>query len=155
MLVVQHKIKTKLPIIDVEAGMILFERGDSDETIYLLIEGGVSIYTESNNTEHVIAEIKKYQFFGDAEIYSHTPRTTSAKTTTNSKLVMIKTLVEFERFVSDNCWLSGKLMESLSEQLVQANTALTTKMMATSAVKVELNPNIRPEDKSARRIIHR
>ncbi len=151
MLFYRQKVKTKLPIIEVEADMMIFEKGESDETIYLLIEGSVKIYvdrpetTENKGGEQVMATIENFQIFGDNEIYSHKPRSFSAKTTEKSKLVMIKTQSELELLVNENRWLSGGLMENMSEQLVQTNATLTSKKVAEAKVnepKNELNLDV-------------
>ena len=152
--VVRRKIITKLPTVEVEDNTVIFEQGEEDSTVYFVLEGGVKIYDDKNGTEHEIGTVKKHEFFGENEIYTHAPRNASAKTTELTKLILIKTEAEFEHFVTENYWVTGKIMESMSERMAEINAVLATKIQG-SAIKVELATDIKPEDKSPRRIIHR
>jgi CRP-like cAMP-binding protein len=152
--VVRRKIITKLPIVEVEDNTIIFEQGEEDSTVYFVLEGGVKIYENKNGSEHQIGTVKKHEFFGENEIYTHTPRNGAAKTTEPTKLILIKTEAQFEHFVTENYWVVGKIMETMSERMTEINAILATKIQG-SAIKVELAPDIKPEDKSPRRIIHR
>jgi CRP-like cAMP-binding protein len=152
--VVRRKIITKLPIVEVEDNTIIFEQGEEDSTVYFVLEGGVKIYENKNGNEHQIGTVKKHEFFGENEIYTHTPRNGAAKTTEPTKLILIKTEAQFEHFVTENHWVVGKVMETMSERMREINAILATKIQG-SAIKVELAPDIKPEDKSPRRIIHR
>lgn len=158
MLIVKHKVNTELPIIDVEAEMLVFEQGENDFIMYFLLEGEVKLFVNRNNTEQDIATVKKYEFFGNNEMYTHALRSVSAKTITPCKFVVIKTEAEFEQFVTENRWLSGKIMETMSEQLVRTNEALTTKRLADTKTNVVLEAQPLPNPNGTgggRRIIRR
>lgn len=134
MLAVKHKIVTNLPIIEVEENMILFEKGEEDFTTYLLIDGAVKTYVHrgkgEDEIEHDIAIIKKHEFFGESEMFNRTPRNVCARTTAPSKLVVIKTEAEFEQFITENRWLSGHMMETMSDKLAETNRALVARRQA-------------------------
>lgn len=155
MLVVKHKITTKLPIIEVENDMIVFEQGEDDPTMYLVVEGNIKLYVEKNGEEQHVATVQKHEFFGDNEMYTHTPRSVSARTTAPTKLVVIKSDAEFEQFVTENRWLSGKMMETMSEKLAEANKVIATKRQGDTKTNIVLEVKEDPNGKGggARRII--
>lgn len=138
MLVVKHKVVTNLPILEVENEMVVFEQGDQDFTMYFVLDGSVTLYATKGSSEHEVTQIKKYGFFGENELYTQTPRNVSAKTTSPTKLVAIKTVAEFEKFVTDNRWLSGKIMENMSTKLAETNVALVTKRLGSIQSNVVL-----------------
>lgn len=156
MLVVKHQVITKLPIFDVENEMVIFEQGDQDFTLYFVLEGGVTLYETKAGGEREVAHVKKYGFFGENEMYTQTPRSVSAKATAPTKLVAIKTTDEFEKFVTENRWLSGGIMENMSAKLAETNAALVTKRLGNTQSNVVLE--VAKEDPNgkgggARRII--
>jgi CRP-like cAMP-binding protein len=156
MLVVKHKVETNLPILEIENEMVVFEEGDQDFTMYFVLEGSVTLYATKGISEHEVAHINKYGFFGENEMYTQTPRNVSAKTTMPTKLVAIKTTAEFENFVTENRWLSGKIMENMSTKLAETNVALVTKKLSNTQTNVILE--VAKEDPNgkgggARRII--
>lgn len=138
MLVVKHHVVTKLPIFDVENEMVIFEQGDEDFTLYFVLEGGVTLYETKGGSEREVAHVKKHGFFGENEMYTQTPRSVSAKATAPTKLIAIKTTDEFEKFVTENRWLSGQIMENLSTKLAETNAVLVTKRLGNTQSNVVL-----------------
>jgi CRP/FNR family transcriptional regulator, cyclic AMP receptor protein len=148
MLVVKHHVVTKLPILEIENDIVIFEQGDQDSTMYFVLEGSVMLYVQKNESEQEIAQIKKNEFFGGSELYTQTARTVCAKTTSHSRIIAIKTTAEFERFVTENRFLSGKVMEDMSKKLAETNATLATKRLNSTAPQstvalevVKENPN--------------
>jgi CRP-like cAMP-binding protein len=138
MLVVKHHVATKLPILEIENEMVIFEQGDEDFTLYFVLEGSVSLYVQKITGEQEVAHIKKNEFFGESELYTQSARTVSAKTTSPTKLVTIKTTAEFEKFVTENRFLSGKIMENMSTKLAEINAILATKKLTNTQTNVVL-----------------
>lgn len=131
MLAVKHKVVTNLPILEIENEMVIFEKGDQDFTMYFVLEGFVTLYVDNNDgSEKEVAVIKKNGFLGENEMYTRSARPVNAKITTPTKLVAIKTTKEFEKFVTENRWLSGKMMEDMSTKLAETNVALAAKIFS-------------------------
>lgn len=152
------KVKTTLPIIDVKPGVMIFKEGGEDKRMFLILDGNVKLYTErSDGAEVEVAVVHKYQFFGEIEMFSNKPRSTSAKVLTDAKLVIIRNPTELEKFASDNAWLSGKMMTSMGEKLAIANTLLANKLgspnIQSSAFTVETSKKIHGEDVSTTTIV--
>lgn len=151
----QPKLNTSLQVLDVEENMILFEKDEMDDTAYFLVDGSVKLYVNKNDEEYDLRHVKKNEFFGEHEIYSHSPRTVCARTLSPSKIIAIRTEAELEQFVSQNRWLSGKMMEDMSHKLAETNKAIAAKRAADTSTNIVLEVEKTPTDTSAptRRII--
>lgn len=134
----QPKIHTALQVIDVEENMILFEKDETDCTAYFLVDGAVKLYVYKGDEEHDLHHVKKNEFFGDHEIYSQTPRPVYARTLVPSKIVAFRTEAELEQFISENRWLSGKMMEDMSKKLAETNKAIAARKAADTSKNVVL-----------------
>jgi CRP-like cAMP-binding protein len=156
MLPAKHaKVNTSLQVIDVEENMILFEKDEIDDTAYFLIDGAVKLYVQKNDEEHDLGHVKRNEFFGDHEIYSHAPRTVCARTLSPSKIIAFRTEVELEQFISENRWLSGKIMEDMSKKLAETNKAIVAKKAADTSTNVVLEVQEKKTDTGAstRRVV--
>lgn len=151
----QPKVNTILQVMDVEENMILFEKDETDDTAYFLIDGSVKLYVYRGDEEHDLRHVKKNEFFGEHEIYSHAPRTVCARTLTPCKIIAIRTEAELEQFVSENRWLSGKMMEDMSQKLAETNKAIAAKKAADTSTNVvlEVQENKTDTSVSTRRIV--
>lgn len=149
------KIKTTLPIIDVKAGTIIFREGGEDRRMFLVLEGSVKIYTGQDEKEVEVSMIRKYEFFGETEMYVKKPRVTSAKTAMDTKLVVIRNPHELEQFATSNPWLSGKMMATMGERLAITNDLLARKIASTLAPTpvVETVTNVHGTDNAIRKVV--
>jgi CRP-like cAMP-binding protein len=149
------KVKTTLPIIDVKGDTIIFREGGEDRRMFLILEGSVKIYTGHDEKEAEVAIIHKYGFFGEIEMYIATPRSASAKTVMDTKLVVIRNPQELERFATNNPWLSGKMMTTMGERLAITNDLLARKIASTLAPipVVETVANIHGTDVASRTVV--
>jgi CRP/FNR family cyclic AMP-dependent transcriptional regulator len=131
MLLVKQNVKTSLPMIKIKADTIIFEEGWDDYKMFFIVEGSVKLYhqEEQDDAEEVeVAVLKKHEFFGEIEMYSQKPRTTSAKILTEVVLVVIRTPLEFEQFSNENIWLMGEVMHTMGERLAIATEARIRKI---------------------------
>lgn len=151
------KVKTTLPIIDVKGGTIIFREGGQDRRMFLVLEGSVKIYIGQDEHETEVASIRKYEFFGETEMYVQTPRSASAKTVTDAKLVVIRSPQELEKFATNNPWLAGKMMSTMGERLAATNDILAIKIANTIApapvTSIDSLTNIHGEDAKIRKIV--
>ena len=124
----KNVLKTKLPIIEVATDEVIFKKGADDRRMFLVLDGSVKIYTQGETKEIEIAVIEQYEFFGEIELYVEKPRTDNAKAVVDSRLVVIRSPSELERFTMDNPWLSGKMMATMGVRQAATNTLLAKKL---------------------------
>jgi CRP/FNR family transcriptional regulator, cyclic AMP receptor protein len=152
MLIIKHKIKTTLPIIQIKADTIIFQEGWDDYKIFFILEGSVKIYNENDDQEIEVAVLKKHEFFGEIEMYCKHPRRNSARMLTDVKLVVIRNPLELEQFSNENRWLMGEIMHTMGERLAIANDVLIRQVAS------QITPVVEPvlelvKDNTIRRII--
>lgn len=126
-----------LPIIKVKADTIIFKEGAYDKTMFIVLEGSVKIYVERNDEEVELAIIKKYDFFGEMALYRNRPRSAFAKTLTDAKLVVIKTQMQLEQFITENPPFAGKMMVIMGNRLASTNDLLLEKISELVAKSAE------------------
>ena len=105
--------------IRVKAGNIIFKEGESPDSLYILVDGGVKI-SQEDGEEQTIEEDEVFGIWGffDQEPYLHT-----AKTTEESYLLKINH-VDFYELLEDRahlgsgiiCFLMKKIREFLDEE---------------------------------------
>lgn len=151
MSIVKNKIRTTLPVVQVKADTIIFEEGWDDYKMFLVLEGSVKLYNERDDLEIEVAVIHKHEFFGEIEMYSHCPRATSAKMITDVKLIVIRTPIELEVFMTANNWLTGAVMQTMGSRLATVQN-LILKNAASQYVAPEPVLEV-TENHSIRRVI--
>src|SRR5947209_6118654 len=72
------------------AGSAIFARGERDTDMFVVVEGGVNIYTgsEENTTETVI-DLGDHQFTGELNMLNDQPTLVGARTTVSSVLLRV------------------------------------------------------------------
>lgn len=121
-----------LPTIKVKADTVIFKEGDYDKTMFIVLEGKVKIYVIRNEEEVELSVIHKYDFFGEMALYRNRPRSAYAKVIEDSKLVVIKTRVQLEQFISENPAFAGKMMVIMGNRLANSNDLLLEQMGASA-----------------------
>lgn len=130
-----------LPIIKVKADTIIFREGAYDKTMFIVLEGSVKIYVERNGEEVEIAIIHKNDFFGEMAIYRNRPRSASAKVVTDSRIVVIKSRMQLEQFITENPSFAGKMMGVMGNRLASTNDLLLEKIgeLTTKSKSIEFS----------------
>ena len=72
-----------------EAGTLIFRQNDPGDSLFMVIEGEVDIFLETNGAEKLIKTFKPYEYFGEISILNEYPRTSTAKVKVPSKLLQI------------------------------------------------------------------
>lgn len=109
-----------LPVINAKPGQIIFEEGQNDHRMFILLEGSVQLYVTRNGNQIDLEVIEKYHFFGEIEMFQKKPRTLSAKALTNVRMAVIKTRMQLEQFMSEHPQFSGKMTRMMGQRLAQA-----------------------------------
>lgn len=79
-----------LEVRHVDAGTRLLTEGDVGETMFILVQGGVSVFRERADGErHEVATLDDGAFFGEMALIGHAPRLTCVETTADSLLLVL------------------------------------------------------------------
>ena len=100
-------------------GDVIFEQGSSGETMYIILEGVVQVTV--NNKE--VAELKAGQILGEMSLVEKRPRSASAISKTDSKLVPIDK-ESFLYIVKENPQFALFIMKDLSHKIRELNQLL-------------------------------
>jgi CRP/FNR family cyclic AMP-dependent transcriptional regulator len=103
------------------AGTLIYSEGSSDKTMYIVMEGSVSLFVNRHGNEVELAVIHKNEFFGEIEMFHNKPRATSAKAITNVRLIYIKNRMQLDQFIAQNPAFSGKMIRMMGERLANAS----------------------------------
>ncbi|MGP0629713.1 EAL domain-containing protein [Nitrospina sp. 32_T5] len=95
--------------IVLDANTVLFEKGDTGKSMYILLEGEVLIYIEKKN----LATLKPGAYFGEMSMIESQPRTASAKTLMPSTLIEINEEL-FESYFANQPRALMAMMRNLS-----------------------------------------
>lgn len=112
-----------LPVINVKEEQVIFEEGQNDRRMFIILDGSVQLYVTRNGKEVDLDTVGKYAFFGEIEMYKSRPRSMSAKALTKSRLAVIKTRMQLEQFISEHPQFSGKMTRMMGLRLAEAHNA--------------------------------
>jgi CRP-like cAMP-binding protein len=113
-----------LPIIDVKEGQIIFEERQLDRRMFIVLDGSVQLYVTRNGHEANLETVKKFEFFGEIEMYKNRPRSMSAKSLEKTRLAVIKTRMQLEQFITEHPNFSGKMTRLMGQRLADAKSAI-------------------------------
>lgn len=108
----------------ITADTIIFNEGDDDKTMFIVLEGSVRTYVTRNGREVELAVIHKHDFFGEIEMYCNKPRSMSAKAITDVRAVVIKNRMQLDQFFGQYPAFSGKILRIMGERLALVNASL-------------------------------
>lgn len=112
-----------LPAINVKADQVIFEEGQNDRRMFIVLQGSVQLYVTRNSTVVELEVVERFGFFGEIELYRHRPRSLSAKALTNARLAVIKTRMQLEQFMAEHPEFSGKMTRMMGHRIAEANNA--------------------------------
>ena len=73
-----------------KAGELIFKEGDPGDEMYVVVDGGVSIFIVDNDgKEVVLSEIMKGNFFGEMSIIERTPRSATCRVIQDSVFLVL------------------------------------------------------------------
>jgi len=111
-------------------GQSLFERGDSGDAAYILIDGTADVIVQ-NDKPSVVAQVGKNDIVGEIAILCDVPRT--ATVTATSELTALKITKDlFFRMVTDFPEMGVEIMRVLAHRLEQTTAQLIAARDTTS-----------------------
>ena len=97
-------------------GTMIFSECQSGQDMYIIQEGQVKITKIVNNTEVILAVLKKGDFFGEMALLADTPRSASILAFEDCQLVVVNRR-NFEQMVTSQPQFVSRLTVTLSERL--------------------------------------
>ena len=113
-----------LPVIKVKMNTLIFEEGNHDRKMFIVLDGSVSLFVTRQKKDVELAVIEKHGFFGETEMHRNRPRAVSAKALVDTRLAVIKTRWQLEQFISANPAFSAKMTRIMGERLATINASL-------------------------------
>ncbi len=104
----------------------LFYEGDSGGQLYMVLRGGVKIYSEAyqNGQETTLALLTPGEVFGELALLTGGDRTASAVTIAEETELLLLDQVNFHALLRDSFDLTSQLLRSLAMRLKQTNENL-------------------------------
>ena len=114
-----------LPLIKVKEDTVIFEEGQNDRRMFIVLDGSVQLYVTRNGKEVDLETVHKYEFFGEIEMFKHRPRSMSARVLTDARLAVIKSRMQLDQFIAENPEFSGKMTRMMGHRLAEAEANAT------------------------------
>jgi CRP/FNR family transcriptional regulator, cyclic AMP receptor protein len=104
----------------------LFHEGDRGAQLYIVLNGGVKIYIDSEETgqETILALLSKGEFFGEMALLCGGERTASAITIADQTELLILDQTHFHALLRESFELTSSLIYNLAERLRETNEKL-------------------------------
>jgi CRP-like cAMP-binding protein len=113
----------QVELVDLPAGKRLFSEGDQGRTLYVVVEGRVSVVTEKPERK-ILGELREGDFFGEFSMVTEEPRIASIDALVDSELLAIDRKVMSNLIREEPVVLTvllSFLRERLIENLVQSS----------------------------------
>ncbi|RPI23211.1 MAG: hypothetical protein EHM61_20285 [Acidobacteria bacterium] len=111
--------------IELPAERVLFHQGDPGDCLYIVLEGAVSVYSESEDGgRRQLTLLERGAVFGEMALLTGQPRSASVRTTTDVRLMGIRK-TEFDRVVTAHPELVVALARTLSKHLNRVTADLS------------------------------
>jgi CRP-like cAMP-binding protein len=120
---------------DFAAGTVLFEEGQPGSDMYVVLSGKVEIRRKVGETEHVLAVLIPGDFFGEMAILNARPRSATAVTRIDSRLLVIEGRM-FEAMLRARPEIALRIIKALAMRLENANQHVELLLLPTPNHKV-------------------
>jgi CRP-like cAMP-binding protein len=120
---------------DIKAGTVLFEEGQPGQDMYVVLAGQVEIRRKVGETEHVLAVLVPGDFFGEMAILNARPRSATAVTRIDSRLLVIEGRM-FEAMLRARPEIALRIIKALAMRLENANQHVELLLLPTPNHKV-------------------
>ncbi|HEY5921591.1 MAG TPA: Crp/Fnr family transcriptional regulator [Kofleriaceae bacterium] len=120
---------------DFQAGIVLFEEGQPGQDMYVVLQGQVEIRRKVGETEHVLAVLMPGDFFGEMAILNQRPRSATAVTRIDSRLLVIDGRM-FEAMLRARPEIALRIIKAFATRLENANQHVELLLLPTPNHKV-------------------
>ncbi len=120
---------------DFAAGTVLFEEGQPGDHMYVVTSGQVEIRRKVGETERLLAVLTPGDFFGEMAILNARPRSATAVTRVDSRLLVIEGRM-FEAMLRARPEIALRIIKTLAMRLENANQHVELLLLPTPNHKV-------------------
>ena len=120
---------------DFKAGTVLFEEGQPGQDMYVVLAGQVEIRRKVGEIEHALAVLMPGDFFGEMAILNARPRSATAVTRIDSRLLVIEGRM-FEAMLRARPEIALRIIKALAMRLENANQHVELLLLPTPNHKV-------------------
>jgi CRP-like cAMP-binding protein len=117
------------------AGTVLFEEGQHAHDMYIVVSGEVEIRRQVGNAERVLAVLPAGEFFGEMAILNARPRSATAVTRTEARLLVIDATT-FEAMLRARPEIALRMIRALATRLDSANHHVELLLLPTANHRV-------------------
>ncbi|RMH21834.1 MAG: FHA domain-containing protein [Acidobacteria bacterium] len=110
-------------VVDIEAGSVVFDRGDEGDVMYLVQAGEVEVLRDLDDDPRPLAVFERGDFFGEMAILERQPRTHAVRARTDAKLVKIDA-GDFAHMLTRNPEIAVRMIRKLSRRLTATEEKL-------------------------------
>lgn len=137
------------------ANEIVFSKGDSGSSMYIVLSGGAEIFlpqsSEENNEQArvVLKEVRTGEYFGELSLFDDKPRSASVVATVDTVLLELKR-EEFADHIGSSRTAAMSILAEMAERLRETNAMLSQR--AAKDVVKELEENLTWGERLADRV---
>jgi len=124
-----RRLISEVDFVELAAGETLFSAGDMGTTLYVVVEGRISILADDEDGgESVLGELREGDFFGELGVVTKQPRGATVRALVDCELLAIRRQLIVEMIQEESSVLTV-LLRFLRERLVR-NLMLTSPLFA-------------------------
>jgi CRP-like cAMP-binding protein len=116
--------------VTLKSGELLFRKGDPGRTMYVILEGRIQIYMESNDGQAaVLGVLEATQFFGEMALLDGGERSANALTLSSCEVFALER-ASFLNLITTHAELLTRLLSGLTERLRRTDERYLSQMAA-------------------------
>ena len=104
-------------------GERIVTQGEGGHCMYVIQQGKVEVFVESENCEAVLATLKPGAVFGEMALFSKEPRSASVRAKGKTRILTIDKRAFFKR-VQEDPSLAFRILQKMSRRIKKLNTEL-------------------------------
>ena len=104
-------------------GECIVTQGEVGQCMYVIQQGKVEVFVESENCEAVLATLKSGTVFGEMALFSKEPRSASVRAKGKALILTIDKRAFFKR-VQEDPSLAFRILQKMSKRIKKLNTEL-------------------------------
>lgn len=109
--------------IDVPCNHVIIEEGQEGDTLYLVLDGELEVYTTRDGHKVALATLRRGQIVGEMAVLQQAPRTASVRATCDTRLLVISQTA-FLRMLMKNLGALREIMRTVTTRVRETQRAL-------------------------------
>jgi CRP-like cAMP-binding protein len=123
--------------LQVPKGSLIFRQGDEGDHMFLIADGRVRLFLESEGQQKDVGVLGPGDFFGELSLMRDAPRSATAEAMEDTTLLPISRDV-FAMLVQDDIDTVFRMMRNLGERLARTNIPIQTLLMRLRHIRIGL-----------------